>query len=158
MSNLGGWAIGIELFNWVRDNIESGSDVLEFGSGNGTKELVKHFNVTSVEHNSKWLNNADSNYIHAPIVDNWYDVSKLDGILDNKYELILIDGPTGNIGRCKILDFYLANTKLFDSSIIIIDDTERPDERKIVNEFVKYGFKSIYSSIDPNKSFEILKK
>ena len=42
---LGGWAISEQCFEWMIANVPAGSKVLEFGSGMGTGELVKHFDM-----------------------------------------------------------------------------------------------------------------
>ena len=87
---LGGWAISPQCFAWILDNVPSGSKVLEFGSGMGTGELVKHFDMTSIEQDSFWMNGfTGSRYIYAPIVDDWYSWEALEnGNLENDYFLI----------------------------------------------------------------------
>ena len=55
-------------------NVPAGSKVLEFGSGDGTAEMAKHFIMTSIEQDLKWVDKYDSRYIYAPLYDkNWYD-------------------------------------------------------------------------------------
>ena len=41
MSNLGGWSIGQEFYNFLSQNLEEGKTIVEFGSGKGTIELTK---------------------------------------------------------------------------------------------------------------------
>ena len=41
-------AITRALFDDIRFMVPDGSHILEFGSGRGTKELLKHYKVTSV--------------------------------------------------------------------------------------------------------------
>ena len=43
------------MFEWLNDNLPNGSKILEFGSGTGTIELTKTFEVTSIEENEQWL-------------------------------------------------------------------------------------------------------
>jgi len=107
---LGGWAITQQCFDWILDNVPSGSKVLEFGSGMGTGELVKHFDMTSIEQDSFWMNGfSGSRYIHAPIVDDWYSWEALEnGDLENDYVLIIVDGPSKRM-RKGMQDFYLAH-------------------------------------------------
>ena len=92
----GNWAISEQCFDWMVENVPSGSKVLEFGSGIGTGELVKHFDMTSIEQDAFWMNGfSGSRYIHAPIVEDWYSWEALEeGNLENDYAMILIDGPT----------------------------------------------------------------
>ena len=46
-----GYAAPNSMFEWLNDNLPTGSKILEFGSGTGTMELTKTFEVTSVEDN-----------------------------------------------------------------------------------------------------------
>jgi hypothetical protein len=46
-----------------------GSTILELGSGWASGELSKHYRVYSVEHDEKWLDAFDTNYIYAPLYD-----------------------------------------------------------------------------------------
>ena len=93
---LGGWAITEQCFEWMLANVPAGSKVLEFGSGMGTGELVKHFEMTSIEQDSFWVNGfTGSRYIHAPLVGHWYCWDALEeGNVEDDYAMILIDGPT----------------------------------------------------------------
>lgn len=119
---LGGWSISETLLNWITDNIPFGSTILEFGSGQGTKHLVKNYTVFSIEQNEEWVNyEPNSNYIFAPIVDGWYDIEIVKDKLPKKYDLLLIDGPIGD-DRINFLNHY----NHFNLKIpIIIDDTNR---------------------------------
>ena len=79
-----------EVFDWIDSNINSGSRILEFGSGNGSKILSKKYELISNENNETWLNMGDGKYIHAEIrkplfypifTKGWYDVEKIAGLL-----------------------------------------------------------------------------
>lgn len=65
--NLGNRAIGEGAFEWIYNNIKHGSTILELGSGTGTIELCKYYNVYSVEQEARWLNLAHDQYIFAPL-------------------------------------------------------------------------------------------
>ena len=129
----GGWAISKELFNWILENLPGGKTILELGSGSGTVELTHHYNVYSIEHDGKWVGRAEkSTYIYAPIVKyagySWYDVEIVREQLPKEYDLILVDGPPGTIGR----EGFLNNIELFKTDVpIIIDDSNRPAEARI---------------------------
>lgn len=138
-NNLDGWAIPREAFEWIRDNIPEGSTILELGSGNGTKELVKWYNVYSVEQSEKWLGvEPKSNYIHAPLKaydkminhsSGWYDTDCLSE-LPSEYDLLIIDGPVGN-NRGNFIHFH----KLFKPNVpYVIDDTNRDGDKKMALE------------------------
>ena len=131
MVKLTGFSISQEVLNWINQNIPQGSTILELGSGAGTYYLSKSFNMFSVEHDKFFVNQYDSNYIHAPIKHGWYDTNCL---LDlPEYDVLLIDGPTGTIGRWGVVK----NAIIFDwNKIIIVDDTHRAEELKI-SDWVK---------------------
>ena len=133
-NNFGVWAISEQLFDWMVDNIPKSSTILELGSGTGTIELAKHFNMISIEHDHKWLNKAKSHYIHAPIVDNWYDRKVLERDLIEPYDAILVDGPPAKYGRS---GFY-ENLDLFLTDVpIIFDDVNRTEELELMKKVAK---------------------
>lgn len=132
--NLNGFAITSELFTWIRNNLPDGKTILELGSGTGTIELCKYYKVYSVEQNKKWLNVAPSNYIYAPINNEWYDVSILKKKLPKRYDLIIIDGPLGVVRR---IGFY-KHISLFRTDVpMIFDDVNRPVEHKLMRKVSK---------------------
>lgn len=155
---LGGWAITEQCFEWMLANVPAGSKVLEFGSGMGTGELVKHFEMTSIEQDSFWLNGfTGSRYIHAPIVEGWYSWEALEeGNLENDYSLILVDGPT--FSRTGVQDFYLAHPEIFHNSLILFDDTNREKDKKICEWFISQGFEKITEQRDDEKQFTVVRK
>lgn len=121
--------------DWIIKHIEDGSNMLEFGSGQGTNRFTNHFNVTSIEHDGKFVGLAkDSNYIHAPIVNGWYDIEKVSQLKGKEFDVILVDGPTGVIGRSG----FIKNIDLFKlDTIIVMDDLNRAAELSIFNQTVK---------------------
>lgn len=159
--NLDGWAIAPEVYNWIRRNIKDGSTILELGSGTGTLELCKHYTVYSIEHDKQWVGKTDSNYIYAPIVHHfedyvnyeWYDVSVLKEQLPKSYDLLLIDGPPGRIGRIPLL----YNLNLFNLKIpIIVDDTHRSDETELFKQLNKKLNRDIITIKSNDKESKIL--
>jgi hypothetical protein len=134
--NLGKWSIDLDLFNKILELLPKNKTILEFGSGTGTAELSKYYNMYSIEHDKEWLNKFDTNYIYAPVVEcdkdnsiNWYDINRIkDGIKNIKYDLILVDGPPGTTSKYENgrMGFY-HNLDLFniENKIIIFDDLHR---------------------------------
>jgi len=133
--SFGEWSISKTLFDIIHEMLKPGDKILEFGSGWGTGQLIKNFKVFSVEDNTDFLNIYDTNYIHAPIVKvknnlfpkdkGWYDTEVLKKSLPKDYNLILVDGPWGHIGRggfAKYLDLFREDVP------IIIDDVQRENE------------------------------
>ena len=135
----GGWSISKLLYDKIIEMLEPGSRILEFGSGWGTGKLAETYEMYSVEHNERYVNLHVSNYIHAPIINGknedfpkdkgWYDVEVLKKERPEKYDMILVDGPVGVIGRG---GFY-TNLDLFDTDVpIIIDDIHREEEMALL--------------------------
>jgi len=137
--NLDGWALPREAFDWIINNIPSGSTILELGSGTGTRELVKYYTIYSIEENEKWVEKVpEANYIYAPIesFDNmkphtrgWYSPTCFNK-LPQDYDAIIIDGPLGN-NRVNFTHF----SEHFKSDVpYIIDDTQRGGDREMAIE------------------------
>jgi len=135
-NNLNGWALPEEAFEWIINNLPHGSTILELGSGNGTKELVKYYKVYSVEQDEKWMNLVpQSNYIYGSLKEYdyannhsccWYDDSILDK-LPKEYDLLIIDGPVGN-NRGNFIHFM----DYFKKDVpYVIDDTNRDGDKKM---------------------------
>jgi hypothetical protein len=152
--NLGGWAIEFELLEWMKTNIPLGTNIVEFGSGNGTKELVKLWNVFSVESNKEWIGKSKSNYCHAPLVNGWFDVEKVKGFLPDDYAAILVDAPTQNDGgRSGILK----HLNLFKKDVVwIFDDVNRSADFQVMFETAKHFNKSYKVHKGKEKQFAII--
>lgn len=126
--NFGGSGIMRETFLHIRSILPEGKTILEIGSGDvSTQHLSKHYKLYSVEDKEEWLNKHPSTYIHAPLVDGWYSLDALRA-LPFEYDLILVDGPTGEGNR----GGFLKHLDLFRKDVIIIfDDTNRLTERQL---------------------------
>ncbi len=149
----GGSGITKEVFDWITDNISVGKVIVELGAGDvSTKYLSERYELYSVEDVPKFCGKWASTYIHAPLVDGWYDINILKEGLPERFSLLLIDGPVkfsdfrpGVGDRLKILD----HLDLFDKdAIIIVDDTNRPAERNLLDALAqKTGKKkTVFSS------------
>ncbi|MED5350599.1 MAG: DUF6395 domain-containing protein [Candidatus Thermoplasmatota archaeon] len=139
MVELGGWAITEQVYGLIRYMLPSESTIVEFGSGEGTILLTRNYDVYSIEHDEEFLGIAPmSTYIHAPIREydgimgkGWYDADIIQDSLPPDYDLILVDGPPGSIGR----DGIIQNLDLLDlSKIILVDDVNRSVERNLAIE------------------------
>lgn len=131
--------------DYIIHKIPHGSKVLELGSGPGTIRLSDYFSMQSIEHNKEWVGYAPlSNYIYAPIANGWYKRENLASI-EEGYSVLLVDGPTGTIGRQKFLE----NLDLFDLGVtIVFDDVNRPAEMEV--------FKSLLSKL-PGRDSKVFK-
>lgn len=64
----GGSGITEDCYLWILKNITHGSKVLEFGAGLvSTKKLSQHYELTSIEQDSRFIGKFNSSYIHAPL-------------------------------------------------------------------------------------------
>ena len=151
---LGGWSIDSLLYDWILNNLDSNKIILELGSGDGTIELLKNWTVYSIEEDENFVNLHHQNYIHAPIINDWYDTTKFVN-LPEKVDLILVDGPA----NAKRIGFF-NNLELFiklKPSFLIFDDVDREDDYdcyKKVLETIQFKETGI---IKDNKKFAYIK-
>ena len=155
-----GWMLPGEVIAWINDNLPKGCTIVEFGSGHGSVALSSRFNLISVEHDEDWLNLSNGTYVHAKIVQNpisnqhkqtgWYDPESLVNLPDF-VDLIIVDGPPGDIGRIGLLH-HLA--LLPRSNYWVVDDTDREAEaillENLVSEFDVIEQIEIISSLRRN--------
>ena len=151
--DLGCWAIAEELYQYIRKVVHVGGRVLELGSGSGTEILAKHYDMFSVEHDAKYIDRYNSDYIYAPLKEHkaiknhegtvWYDADVLRPQLKSlEYDLLLVDGPPeSRAGFVKYFDMFDSN------AIIVFDDVNRRRDNAIMNSiaaklkvpYVTYG-------------------
>lgn len=136
-NNFGSGSIEKELYDYIINNFEAGKTILELGSGRGTGELAKFFNMISIEHNRGWLYKYNSDYIHASLTfdgkDYWYDTDLVKVELKGKtYDLILVDGPNAHKkGIKKRRQGFFRHLYLFNTDVpIIFDDIDRKWDRE----------------------------
>lgn len=136
--NLGDFAIGHNAFEAIKKTAKK--TVLELGSGTGSIEIAKHFNLYSIEDQVHWVERYQGGKVfHVPIVNDWYDVKKLESIVESiNYDLILVDGPF-RYSRNAFFDNY----HLFKKVPFMIDDTHRDREMDLVRLFEAEGFKFV---------------
>ena len=120
-------------FTWIMENVPDDKIILEFGSGETTKYLSKKYNMYSVEEDNRFVGLYDSNYIYAPIVNDWYDLESLKKGIPEKYDVIILDGPAH--GK---REGFLDNIGLFSlDKIIVVDDIDREGDRAVWDKLVK---------------------
>ncbi len=151
----GGWSIDEELFNFIREILPPEKTILELGSGWASGEFSKYYTIYSVEHSQRWLDKYDTNYIYAPIKNQWYDADVLKKLLPTKYDLILVDGPPG-FGKTNRLGFY-DNLDLFKTDIpIIFDDVNRKDEYSLMIRVAQKLQRDVAVFIGNDKRFGVV--
>jgi hypothetical protein len=132
------WQLGEKAETWVYQKFQNkNATILEFGCGKGTEARSSSHQITVIEHNIDYITN-EANCILAKIMPNefseqynekgWYDAEVIELLRGRKFDLIIIDGPPGSIGRSGIL----AHPWIFElSPIILVDDTHRDPERNL---------------------------
>ena len=132
MESFGWYQMSEVMFRHILDVLPKGKTVLEIGSGWCSSQLAKHYKTYSVEHDSKFLNKYDDvHYVFAPLDPNtgWYDPETLYEEMPDKYDLIIVDGPSGgmvinNSGAQSSRMGFVNNHKLFNTDLPIFwDDT-----------------------------------
>jgi len=144
--NFGGSGISESMYKWIKERLSGGSHILELGSGDvSTKYLSELYRMTSVEDKAEFLNRYPSHYIHAPLVNDWFDTAILETQLPKDYDLILVDGPVGSVPRAG----FIKNLRLFKTNVpIIVDDTWREVEKQMaVDLATQHGYDLF---VDPN--------
>lgn len=131
---IGGWSIEKELIDFIVKKIPSGKSILEFGSGTGTNVLLENYKVISIEHDKGFLHKRNENHtsIHAPIQNKWYHRNEVKLALNKQYDILLIDGPPGELrnGILDNLDLFQKNDKP-----VIFDDINRDLDKAIMISF-----------------------
>lgn len=126
-----GFAISKEVIEKIKEFVPAGSTILEFGSGQGTFNLIAEgYKMLSVEQDKRFVGRCpEAIYAYAPLDKNgWYDHNAVSQLANNnKYDAVLIDGPAAGDRFCVLsLDVDLTKT-------IIIDDIDRPKDRELFN-------------------------
>lgn len=122
---------GIEkcTFDYISKLIPHGSTVIELCAGMvSTLAFSSIYNLISVEHNPNFMIYDHVNYIHADIIDGWYDREKLLSLPD--HQMVFIDGASRN-GILKNLDLF--NKK----ATFIVHDTYRVKEHNLCTDLAE---------------------
>lgn len=159
--------------------VESPSYVVEFGSGvssviiaatmkkfndsNGKLESYDHEKVYCDQTNSILKINGLSDKLHvefSPLVEYvledeewlWYDKFQINKIKSD-IDIIVVDGPPGRLQeRSRYLALPLLYDKLSKKSIIVLDDSNRNNEKQVIESWIEFLNikKSEYSVQDLN--------
>ncbi|MFW6225594.1 MAG: hypothetical protein ACOC3V_01380 [bacterium] len=163
------WSIDNKCFSTILEILPKGKTILELGSGFGSNELGKYYNIYCVEHDKYWNNKYDNiNYIYAPLKPlkdhsdiMWYDIDVLKNDLPNNYDLILIDGPPGNSSKNNDGRMgFTYNIDLFNivDKFIIFDDLNRKKDYDNMMLFINKTNRmfKIIDSKDNTKKFGVV--
>jgi hypothetical protein len=132
----GGSGIEKILFDHICDLLPEGKTILEFGSGYiSTAAFSSRYNVISIDQDKEYQNKFEGvTYIHAPLVDGWFDPFEIHSKLQHTYDLIFIDAPSGTGNRSG----FLAHMAMFKLTVpIIVHDTYRQAEIDLALDIAK---------------------
>lgn len=144
------WVASDELIDYILSCTKPGQTVLEFGSGESTRRFIDAGRkVVTVEQDPAWLHAVrGATYLYAPVKlydatyqplpsirkkinthTGWYDHLVLREALQHQHwDIILVDGPTRNVGRSG----FLQHLDIFPSNSldvpIVFDDLYRLDD------------------------------
>jgi len=170
--DLSGWATDpILVHNAVRLIVEARPGlVLECGSGSSTIAIARCLKalgggrIVSLDHDPVYAGRTDNlirlysleshaKVVTAPLVARsmgsesrlWYGPA-YEPLLDQKIELLLVDGPPGSTGpRARYPAVPLLKHHLAEECWILLDDGDRPDERAIAHAWSQeLGAKLMY--------------
>lgn len=124
----------------IKERINNGHDILEFGSGNSTIFYAKNArSVYSVENDKEWfdrnagLNLPNVQIVHCPVVRDG-DYSKSGVSTGRKFHIIIVDGRD-RVNCCK-----QAIHSLTEDGVIVLDDSEREKYQEAHAFFKANGF------------------
>lgn len=148
--------------------IEFGSGVSTLLIASALRQIGSKSKIFSVEHDYEWIeimygivqqeNLVDHfHVIHAPLESskysinglNWYsEKTLLDNLTNKCFDMAVIDGPLAfskdiELSRYPALPFLIENDLLNSNSLVVLDDSTRPGEKKILNiweDKYKYRF------------------
>jgi glycosyltransferase involved in cell wall biosynthesis len=132
---LGKWSIEPHVIRVFRERLAPGTQILEFGSGKGTSELLKYFKVASIEHNPDFLAIRGDNHhcYFAQLENGWYKPEVVVACMKAHAPIaILVDGPPQK-DRLNLLNHLHLFTDF--TGDIIFDDIDRPDDLSLCQSF-----------------------
>ena len=133
--------------DYVIDTVKHGLTIIEFGAGDySTKRLGELYKLYSIEHDVNWLKQYRTEYILAPLIDGFYDISVVTPHLPEIYSVVVIDGPPGSLQNNNTRYNFIHHLDVLSKAdTIIIDDTNRVGwgEEQLCKELEKMeSFKS----------------
>jgi predicted O-methyltransferase YrrM len=158
------WSIGEVSFTFVCAMIreKGATHLLEFGSGASTIRWALEFSDLSivsiehdVEHYQRTLDAIDTHRLkdrvrvqYAPLTFRWvrmrpfltYSFSDV----SERFDFVVIDGPPWPTRRGREACLYLAEPLLNRRATVVLDDSARKDEARVVRNWQK-GYGSVFS-------------
>lgn len=164
MPELGDWAMTVSTLTWIVDHITSQPvrTIFECGSGSSTVWFAAALErrggegrIISLESSAEYADTTRTaleefglshraTVIHAPPTTTvlpgrepqpWFDLSGMPEDLP-PIDLLFVDGPVGGIApEARYPAFPLLAERLAADAVVVLDDTARPDERSIAQQW-----------------------
>jgi len=177
-----GWAISPDFGELILEQLREtrAERVLECGCGVSTLIMGSYFRqrgegrVVSLEHDpvfaERWSQRIRNqgleefvSILYAPLVDHeidgakwkWYDLANLDG--DAIFDFAVVDGPPGGTQSLARYPFFkLIGDRLYKNAVVLLDDSDRPDEKRILAQWKENGEVRYYEKIATEKGAAII--
>jgi hypothetical protein len=157
-----GWAMDSIFGENLLQLIDEGPQhVVEVGSGHSSVLMAARLaqrgtgHLTAIDHLGRfadrtrtWIRDrgveSRATVVTAPLADHpidgatwsWYDMSVLEGELPDRIDLLVVDGPPGQLGKdSRWPAVPLLKDRLADDVAIILDDGDRSDETRIAHSW-----------------------
>ena len=146
-----------KLWQTIRNIVRPGMKTLECGSGLSTVLFDRLTdNHVALEHDAEWADvmSPISQSVHLSSIDQetgWYASCP-----PGPFDFLLIDGPTGRIGRSGILP--RLKHMIHGKTVIVVDDTHREPESNLSARICHENNLSSERTVDAGKSFDVLRR
>jgi Methyltransferase domain len=155
----GGWAISASALRCLllEMNARACRTVVELGPGTSSIVLGRakpDLQIAGLEHDVRFVNSLAGTLrehrlgtyqlIHAPLVPQriagrevpWYDSAAV-ARLPEKIDVLIVDGPPNGRGvGGRSPAWPVLRTRMAPGGLVLVDDTDRPDERRMVDSWV----------------------
>ena len=156
------WAMDAVFAEQILAVLDEGRErVVELGSGHSTVLIAERLeargagHVVAVDHDADyaartraWLEDRGLGHratvVHAPVRETavedrripWYDMDALEAGLPDRIDLLVVDGPPDLYGRdVRWPALPLLQDRLGPGAVILMDDGDRPDERRAARDW-----------------------
>jgi len=128
------------LIDFISDRLHSGLDVFEYGSGNSTEWFATRVNqIFSVEHNKIWYKKMNGSLSSNAEILHRTGEKYITAIEDyDGFDIVVVDGKYRNECAKKAVQH------LNSEGVIILDDTYREQNKKIINDLTGGEFREIF--------------
>lgn len=155
----GGWALGANALTWLLLHVDRDRDcsIVELGPGTSSVVLSRclpRASMWGVEHDERFVPMVERalevhganryRLLHAPLRPTgtgrlWYDPAVIESLPDT-IDILIVDGPP-NLGGDGARELAMPELggRLRKGALVLVDDTHRTDERRMVTEWLAHN-------------------